>query len=216
MDGAALTWPLKGPTSPCRRHAKRTRVMGGVRRHVLVRLLFIGAAMLVASGCNQRDDDSEVIEIALRHLADQLDGGSQERDGILLLRSQTAAWTEQTLRVFPEDASSGCKIPKELYSALLDAAQVTSVFSLLKHPESWHVASKEIEQRVPVLPPEQLDGVPAITMVTVSVPGFAKTNNEVVVVLHFTRLIHDSVARIRLEPSGTTWKVKCSQLNHYL
>jgi hypothetical protein len=190
--------------------------MAGARCHVLVRLLFIAAAMLVVSGCNQPDDDSEVVEVALRHLADQLGGGSEKRDGILLLRSQTATWTEQTLRVFPEDASSDCKIPKELYSALFDAAQVTAVFSLLKHPESWHIASKEIEQRVPVLPPEQLDGVPVITMVTVSMPGYSKTNNEVVVVLHFTRLIHDSVARIRLEPSGTTWKVKCSQLNHYL
>jgi hypothetical protein len=174
------------------------------------------AALVTLSGCDRHREDAEIVSAAIDHLSKRLAAEPSSDSGILLLRSQTQGWTEQSLKGFSQDSQSDCPIPEELYRALVESAAEIPVIELLNESKEWQIAPAEVEARVPSLPPEEIDGIPVKAMVGVSLPGVSRSSSEALVILSFTWSVHEALARIRLVPSETGWQVKCAQLNYYV
>jgi hypothetical protein len=180
------------------------------------------AVLLILSGCDRHREDAEIMNTAIRHLSEKLAENSHGRGGILLVHTQTQSWTEQSLKfgrkIFPQDSQSVCRIPEELYRALIESAAEMPVIRLLDESKEWRIAPAWVEARKPSLPPEEIDGIPVTAMAAVSMPGYSSSNNEalILVSLSFPEEMHGSVARIRLMRSTTGWRVKCVQPNFYM
>jgi len=180
------------------------------------------AVLLLFSGCDRHRQDAEIINTAIRHLSAKLADNSQRPGGILLIRTRTQSWTEESLKhslkFFPQDSRSDCPISQELYRAVIESGAEIPVTQLLDASKQWRMAPAWVEARKPTLPPEEIDGIPVTAMVAVSLPGYSKSNNEalVLVSLSFAEEMHGSRARIELIRSTTGWRVKCIQPSIYM
>ena len=183
----------------------------------VVAILAAVALACTAFGCAREPAKGEILKVALAHLSQKFESKSPGPRGILLLHTRTTAWTAESLNAFVQRSDPECAIPTELYDAMLQHQSSNELVSnLVGESDLWRLASREIEERIPSLPPEQVDGAPVKTMVSVSLPGVTRDNSAALVVLSFTWSIHSAVARIWLEPSGSGWRVKCSRTDFYV
>jgi hypothetical protein len=161
-------------------------------------------------------DSRKVLEAALMQLDQHLKAEGMEKEGVLLLVPTSETWSMESLQSFSPDPRDSCVIPKQMYASVASAATMEEPIAQWVSPSKLWLMPAELPRPDPLIPLDQLNGVPVRTIVTLSRPGFSASGNEALIILRFTWSIHDALARVRLERVGTQWRIQCAQFNYYV